>query len=619
MITYKEKLGLFKEHLNNNLIVEKIKSKVGIEFSDIESKNIKKSLSEVSKIFDNRFSNLLDVGIEYTIPLTAKKRIDFLINGVDENGSENLIIIELKSWEKAFKTDYPSVIQFSKGEERVHPSWQAYSYAAIINHFNEAIEVNKIKLLPLAFLHDFKEAFLDQINAPIYQDAIKLAPIFISNQYQELREFIYKYIKAPSNKDILFEIDHGKIKPSKMLIDSVANMLNGNEEYVLLDEQKVIHEKLFKLVAKSTSSKDHDKHVIIVEGGAGTGKSLIAINLLSKLLDKGKTSFYVSKSSYIREAYFKRLVKGVPDYDFLKTLFKSSGDFIQSNSNELNVLIVDEAHRLSARTKRSYLYYGENQVKEIINAAKVSIFFIDEKQNIDIKDIGTIDEIKHWAKFYNAKVHFNETFKLKSQFRCKGSNEYIDFIDHLLYESKPPSEKFEFEIKVFDDMLEMKNAIVEKNHYKTSRILSGDVFPWISRNPLFKEHLDINIGKFSAQWNKQKNYAANPLSINEVGCIHTSQGMEFDYVGVIVGEDLIYRHGKVLTDFTKHPTKAGEFKRPHKQKIGQEDGQIIDKLIRNTYRVLLQRGLRGAYLYIIDKPLKEYIKNQIEAFSKSKI
>ena len=615
MITYREKLGVFKDHLNNNLIVEKIKSQVGIAFSDVESKNIKKSLSEVSKILDNRFSNELDVGIEYTIPLTAKKRIDFLINGVDEHGNENLIIIELKSWEKVYKTDYPSVIQFSKGEERAHPSWQAYSYAAIIKHFNEAIEVHKIELLPLAFLHDYNEGFLDQINAPIYQDTIKLAPIFIRNQYQELREFIYRYIKAPSKKDILFEIDQGKIKPSKMLIDSVANMLNGNDEYVLLDEQKVVHEKLLRLVAKSTSSKDNDKHVIIVEGGAGTGKSLIAINLLSKLLDKGKTSFYVSKSSYIREAYFKRLVRGVPNYDFLKTLFKSSGDFINSNANDLNVLIVDEAHRLSARTKRSYFYYGENQVKEIINAAKVSIFFIDEKQNIDIKDIGTIDEIKRWADYYNAKIHYDESFKLKAQFRCKGSNEYIEFLDHLLYESKPPINKFEFELKVFDDMVEMKNAIIKKNNNKTSRILSGDVFPWVSRNRFFKDHLDIRIGNFTAQWNKQKNYAANPLSINEVGCIHTSQGMEFDYVGVIIGEDLIYRNGEVLTDFTKHPLKAGEFRRPHKQKIDPSDGKIIDKLIRNTYRVLLQRGLRGAYLYIMDKALKEYIKNKIKLSS----
>jgi DUF2075 family protein len=615
MITYKEKLGVFREDLNNNKIVDKIKSLLKIDVSDSESKNIKNSLSEVAKILDHRFSSSLDVGIEYTIPLTAKKRIDFLINGTDENGQENLIIIELKSWDKVIKTDFPSVIHLSKNEERAHPSWQAYSYASIINHFNEAIETFKINLIPLAFLHEYKPEHLNQIKDPIYNDILKLAPVFIKTEYEDLRLFISKYIKKPSHLNILYEIDNGKIKPSKMLIESISNMLNGNETYTLLDEQKVIHEKLFKIAKKATTSKDNDKHVIIVEGGAGTGKSLIAINLLSKLLDRGKTSFYVSKSSYLRESYFKSLIKGQYEKEFLKTLFKSSGDFINSLSNELNVLIVDESHRLTARTKRSYLYSGENQVKEIINAAKVSIFFIDEKQQIDIKDIGTIEEIKKWAKFYNAKIYHDDSFKLKSQFRCKGSNEYIDFLDHIIYGAETPSGKFDFEIKVFDNMIDLKNTIIEKNKFKPSRIISGDVFPWMSRDRKHREFMDIRIEDFQAQWNKHKNYAANPLSINEVGCIHTSQGMEFDYVGVIIGKDLLYREGKVITDYNQHPLKAGEFRRAHKQKINPNDGEIIDKLVRNTYRVLLQRGLRGAYLYIMDDELKRFIKDKIKNFS----
>jgi uncharacterized protein len=127
--------------------------------------------------------------------------------------------------------------------------------------------------------------------------------------------------------------------------------------------------------------------------------------------------------------------------------------------------------------------------------------------------------------------------------------------------------------------------------------------------------MDIRIGDFQAQWNKHKNYAANPLSINEVGCIHTSQGMEFDYVGVIIGKDLLYRAGKVITDYNQHPVKAGEFRRAHKQKIDSNDGEIIDKLIRNTYRVLLQRGLRGVYLYILDDELRKYFQNKISDHS----
>ena len=168
----------------------------------------------------------------------------------------------------------------------------------------------------------------------------------------------------------------------------------------------------------------------------------------------------------------------------------------------------------------------------------------------------------------------------------------------------------DYDIRVFDDIIELKNAIVEKNKVKKSRVLSGDVFPWLSMKD--KSKIDINIGEFHAQWNKNNFYSVDPLSIDEVGCIHTSQNMDFDYVGLIIGDDLIYRDGKVLTNYTKHPKKAAEFKRMHQKRIFSEDSEIIDRLIRNTYRVLLTRGQKGTYLYIMDDQLREYIKTVLK-------
>ena len=176
-------------------------------------------------------------------------------------------------------------------------------------------------------------------------------------------------------------------------------------------------------------------------------------------------------------------------------------------------------------------------------------------------------------------------------------------------------ERINYDIKVFDNLVEMYNAIKHKNSISNnpSRMLSGDVFPWISRAD--KTQIDINIGDFHAQWNKSKAFAVDPNSIDEVGCIHTSQGMEFEYVGLIVGDDLIYRDGKVTTDYMRHPEAAGEFKRPHQRKVKDEDKEIIDKIIRNTYKVLFTRGQRGLYLYIMDDELKEYVKKKIKALS----
>ncbi|HAX03794.1 MAG: hypothetical protein A2Y45_08255 [Tenericutes bacterium GWC2_34_14] len=608
MIAYNETLDTFRSHIQNNVIVSKIQEKLGFKASDSLERSFRNSLGEMYKVLNaSSIPGDAQIGIEYKIPITTK-RIDFIITGSD--GSNNhVVIVELKQWDKVSKTDMSNVIDLG-GQPHTHPSWQAYSYAAILEHFNDAIERNDITVTPLAFLHNYKMKYLDQIISPIYEDAIKLAPVFIEDDYDKLRKFIEKYIKYPSKKNLLFEIENGKIKPSKMLVDAIGNMLNQNPEFILIDEQKIVSEYLYQIATKG--QKDDKKHVIIVEGGAGTGKSVIAIDLLGKLVTKrALTTFYVAKSSYVKENYFNKLTKGVPNYTFLRTLFKGSGNFMDSLNNEFNCLIVDEAHRLTEKTKRGNIYYGVNQIMEIMRAAKVSIFFIDPKQSIDIKDFGTIAEITKWANQFNAEIHQGDTLKLKSQFRCNGSDEYMAWVDSLLYNGtyQKSSTKVDYDIQIFDDINEMKKAIQDKNTNNKARIISGDVFPWISRKD--KQLIDIHLDGFSAQWNKTKAFATDPKSIDEVGCIHTTQGMEFEYIGLIVADDLIYRNNKVETDYTKHPQSANEFRRPYQKRIKSEDVYIIDQLIRNTYRVLLSRGQKGCYIYCMDKKLKSFLESEL--------
>ena len=287
---------------------------------------------------------------------------------------------------------------------------------------------------------------------------------------------------------------------------------------------------------------------------------------------------------------------------------------MNSICNEFDVLLVDEAHRLTKKTKRGHLYLGENQIKEIIHASKTTVFFIDETQNVDIKDYGTIENIIKYAKEENASIHMDDKYVLKSQFRCNGSDEYIAWLEAILYNKQyiPSNETVDYDIKIFDDLNEMKKEIVKRNNEtnRTSRMLSGDVFPWISMKD--KNAIDIRIDNFSAQWNRKQNFATDPKSIDEVGCIHTSQGMEFEYVGLIVADDLYYEDGKVKTDYKKHPSSAGEFRRPHQKRVFEEDLDHIDRIIRNTYKVLFTRGQKGCYLYVMDKNLKEYLNQKIK-------
>ncbi len=626
MRAYSSTLKGFYEDIDSDQIENKIKAQTNMNFGPSQLRAFHNSLPAIATAlkFNQDIPLDAEVALEMRIPLTCK-RIDFIIAGADDKNKDHAIIVELKQWEKVKHTDMPDIVTvdyYGRNTEEVHPSWQAYSYKSTISNFNEFVEQNDVEIHACAFLHNYRECYKEELDNPIYKEGIEKAYPYIMNDYFKLAEFVGKYIKKPSKNNILFEISDGKIKPSKNLSDSLAKILEGNKEFELIDDQRIVFSNLYKSIITNLSSPY--KHVYIVKGGMGTGKTLISLQLLSAFVNKGMNTFYVAKSSYIKEAYEKKLTKDIPDYQKLRSLFLGSGQFYKdSNLNEFDCLIVDEAHRLTKQTKQSYMFYGNNQIQEIIHAAKNSVFFIDENQSIDIKDYGTIENIKAAAKAEHAIVDDDPKYTLRSQFRCNGSDEYIAWLESILY-NKPfikSGEKVDYDIKVFDDLCKMRDVIIEKNKTgnKHSRMLSGDVFPWKTMgmpksklSDLSDDEKDINIGDFHAIWNKDKKFAVDPTSIDEVGCIHTSQGMDFDYVGLIIGDDFIYRDGLIQTDYTKHPEKSGEFKRPHKQRVDPNDKIIIDRLIRNTYKVLMTRGQKGTYLYIMDEPLRFYIKEKIK-------
>jgi len=617
MLTYNKRYSEFCSDINRGQITDEIIKNLNRNFSPSEKRAFRVSLSSVKNALCNvNIPDDAQVGIEFKVPLT-NKRIDFVIGGKDDQNNNNLVVVELKQWDQVTHTDMSDIVLL-KNEQHVHPSWQAYSYSTTMSNFNEYIEENPINIYSCTFLHDYNKEFENEIRNEIYSEGLQKAPAFLNGEWEEFAEFVAKKITKKADVDLLYEINNGRIKPSKYLVKSLDKLLNQNEDIItLIDEQRIAYSNIWKEIKEGVNNRKRKRKVIIVKGGAGTGKSLIALKLLGDLHNHGFNAFYVTKSSYVKESYSKILTKGIPNYNLLRTLFRGSGDFHKKGYNtdkQFDCLLVDEAHRLTEKTKVSYMFYGENQIKEIIHAARTSVFFIDETQQIDIKDFGTIENIRNAAIEENAEIIDDERFVLRSQFRCNGSDEYISWVESVLY-NKPYNngDKLkDYEIKVFDSPSQMYQLIKTKNSISNtpSRMLSGDVFPWISMRD--KNAIDINIEDFHAQWNKKKSFAVDSKSINEVGCIHTSQGMEFEYVGLIIGNDLIYRNGTVLTDYTKHPSSAGEFRRPHQLKPKVEDEKIFDLLIRNTYKVLFTRGQKGIYLYIMDPQLKEYLNLRIK-------
>ena len=623
MIVYSGTKRSFQRDVINGVIagrLDSLFSTLGItRESTAEFNSWKASLPRMSLILgDRRIDDRVQVALEYQIPLTAK-RVDFMVGGSDGN-RDNVVIVELKQWEDCKATTRDNVVKTYTGgavRDVAHPSQQAYSYAKLIENFNEDVRNNNIGLIPCAYLHNYREKNRASICHPKYQQAINDAPVFLQEDGTKLSDFIAKYASRPSDKKLFEIIENGKLKPSKSLQDTVGSILNGNDEFEMIDEQQVAYATVLKLVEKAI--QDDTKHTLIIQGGPGTGKSVIAINLLAKILNNGYSCAYVTKNGAPRYTFSKHLIKGKYKLGYLKGLFKSSGTFYDVKPDTYDCLLVDEAHRLNMKSGM-FGNLGENQVKELINAAKVTVFFTDEDQIVTMKDIGTVTEIRKQANELGAKVHAGNSLKLTSQFRCNGSDGYIAFLDDALQLRHTANRDYfdlDYDIRIFDDACAMRETLRTYNGNNKARMIAGYCYPWVSDKD--KSLVDIRLpGGFEAQWNFETNsFATDEASFDQVGCIHSTQGLEFDYVGIIIGMDLQYDalNEKVITDYNERYLKRD--KTITKPKNAEEE-QLADRIIRNTYKTLLSRGQKGCFIYCQDPFLGQYLKDRLAAANRSK-
>ena len=620
MIVYEDSKRCFVEDIKSNCIADKITAKIrerginaGHEREYISWQNSLQFMRNI--VDDNDIDDEVRIAIEYNIPLTSK-RVDFIICGADANNNDNVVVVELKQWQKAEVVAddmHYCVKTFVGGNNRIvcHPSYQAYSYACFIRNYSQTVLDDGINLIPCAYLHNYDPDFKQTLSNSIYKEWVSEAPFFIRNETEQFSAFVKKYVtRRSSNGDLLYEIDHGRLKPTKALQDYLTSMVKGNKEFMLLDEQAVCYDMCLKTMAKC--KEDGKKRTIVIQGGPGTGKSVLAVNLLMEFINKSLNTCYATKNSAPREAFLSLLTHSDAKKQVnIRQLFRSPFGLSNVPDNTYDCLIVDEAHRL---VKKMYGdWNGENQVKECISASLLSIFLLDEDQAVTVNDIGSIAEISKWCRELNSTLKMPAEAKLVSQFRCNGSDAYIQFIDDILQRTEESVtvdlDELNFDFRIFDSAIELREALREKNAINNkSRMVAGYCYDWNVKHGRGDYDIMLPDG-FKAKWNleKDKIWAINPNSFEEVGCIHTAQGLEFDYVGVLIGKDLKYdsTSGRIITD---------------KQAISKDDKSsgirscknenIVRKLILNTYKTLLTRGQKGCYVYCEDKSLAEYIKKK---------
>lgn len=588
-----------------------------------EQRSWRESLGEMAKVL--RGPGLPDdmgVGVEYQIPQSAK-RIDMLLTGRDQDDAPHLVIVELKQWSNSRVSDKDGIVWAQRGgareREGPHPSYQAWSYAALLEGFNEAIYEGEIRLRPCAYLHNYRrDGVIDDAR---YADYLRKAPLFLrgEDEQEKLREFIRRHIHRGDKAALLYQIENGRVRPSRQLADAVAGMLADQPEFVLVDEQKVAYETVLSLADEAEAGA---KQVVLIEGGPGTGKSVVAVNLLAELTRRRKLVKYVSKNAAPRSVYAEKL-RGKRRRVEVNALFGGSGTFYDKEKDTFDVLVVDEAHRLN---ERSGLYgnLGEHQVKEIIEVARCSAFFVDDAQQVTLADVGHSGEIAKWAEALGAKL---TRLELPSQFRCAGSDGYLAWLDSLLGIRETANEDFDhgaFELQVLDTATELHERIEALNRpANRARVVAGYCWDWNSkRNP---DAWDIVISEegYQRQWNLGSDgslWIIAPESVEQVGCIHTCQGLEVDYIGVIMGPDLVVRDGK----FVAVPEGRSSMDRSIRgwKSAAMRDAESlkrVDQIIRNTYRTLMTRGMRGCLVTSTDSETMDFLREATKKPAKMRV
>jgi DUF2075 family protein len=572
----------------------------------------------------------MQVAIEYHISAAGRHRVDVLLVGND-GSADNGIVLELKAWTDADASDVPEMVMspYGGGSLSQHPCVQAHKYKGLILRFNADIAERKIGIHSAAYLFNLDRRSPEPLESARYRHIIDDTHLFLADDADALSRYIEKYVRHRAKEDVLYLLEKGRLIPTPALIERVGSMLDGNEDFELIDTQNEAFQIIRHAIAGvATAAK---RQVFIVHGGPGTGKSVIAVRLLAEVLRSKRLGFLVAPNKAFRDTLAEQLTKRHRDYrDDGKALFQSSwsfhtSDFTKDKTHE--VLIVDEAHRLK---DEAYQYKGKSMVDDMVRAARISVFFLDETQRVQWNDSGSEDRIRQAATKFKARVH--EPFRLTAQFRCGGSDGYLNWLDDVL-QLRPTGnydnwadEQYEF--RVFDDALALYRALKAKNTQNKARLVAGYSWEWPKKaGRLRLGHLKhIKVDGLELPWNfDRENWATCRDGIDQVGCVHTCQGVEFDWLGVLIGPDLRYENGRVIGDRAKRAKTDNSLKGSGKVlKDAKGDAAatqaVLDKvqaIIKNTYKVLLSRGRKGCYVWCADSGLREYLRDRLRLASRT--
>ena len=602
-----------KETLTTRL-TEQMFFQIGNRPSESEKRSWKNSLADLSQLLVESGLGEINMLVEYQLPYSSKRVDVVLIGSHPKNTTPVILIIELKQWTEveSFEGSKDVLKIAAYGNSPIlHPALQVKNYCDYILDFNRFAANSDSKVYGAAYLHNWLDSRSTAIDSVAPSDTSML---FLASERASFIKFLKE--RLSTNRSDLFTDDFLKSRnaPTKQLMALAADEIRNREQFVLLDEQKVAYEIVMKAMRDSENS--NTKTAVVITGGPGSGKSVIALSLLGEIARRGKTCLHATGSRAFRNSLRKIAGARTPQ---IQKLFSYFNSFMTSDSNSLDVIICDEAHRIRETSANRYtkaeLRTGTPQLHELLNVARVPIFLLDSNQVVRKGETGTPEYIEIEAQKLGIRTI---RIDLDGQFRCGGSRLYENWIAGLL--NINDSEQFtwnsdpNFEVKVVDSPADMEYFLKSKNDegYK-ARITAGYCWTWNDPKDDGSLPRDVVIGDWSKPWNVKGDrgvggylsgelWAIDPKGFDQIGCVYTVQGFEYDWNGVIMGPDLVWRNNQwiAVPGGTKDPAMRGI------------ETSNYERLIKNTYKVLFTRGLVGTLIYSVDPETQNHLKNLAE-------
>lgn len=611
------------QEFRHDVISNKITDILAEKFREYYKKNVSQSEKNSWNNSLNFLKNVVDLSdltdnmiiIEYGLPYSSR-RIDVLLFGKDMQNEDNVVLIELKQWSNENVEDSIEegniIINYGKNKITVpHPSIQVEGYHFYLKDFISAFEEEPVLgLNSLVYCHNYSCSYgkKEVLFLPKFKKYLEKYPIYAREDIIKLGDYLIDRLGKGGGIEVFNRFIYSVFRPSKKLMEHTREMINNQRIFNLIDDQIVAYNAIMHKVKQL--SKSNEKAVVIVKGGPGTGKSVIALELMGELLRKGKKVFHATGSSAFTNTL--RSILGTRS----SRLFKFFNSFTNYGENEIDVLICDEAHRIRETSTTRYtprhLTTNTPQIEELIKVAKLAVFFIDERQVVRPTEIGNIKLIKDAAKKLGVREDNISEFELITQFRCSGSDTFLKWVENILdienngYEFLTKEENMEF--KIIEDPLELKRMIDEKNreHKNCARITAGFCWPWSDPLPDGTLVKDVKVGDFEMPWERKNQFwkwATDDSGMEQVGTVYTAQGFEFDYMGIIFGNDLVW--DKKSEKWIGKPENSYDI-------VAKRNNEKFVEHLKNVYRVLFTRAHKGVYVYFIDKDTEDYFKSKIK-------